>query len=233
MKTSIVVALVVVIVLLVLQLNLTKQEYWKNRHKDIHRELSEALQAVQVVLSKYNVSYFAHDGTLLGAIRHGGFIPWDDDIDLCILNTREWKDNIENIKRDLKSMGMKVHYFEEGDFLQVYKNDYYFHIDLFVYDRRQKFVVDEVSRFSCDTGASNIFIIVFINVLIRSFQLSRFPITNVNEINVSILSLNLRSSTSLSIVLYPISLTRLFIYSATSVARIFLCINVSVVDIVV
>lgn len=36
------------------------------------------------LLERYGIRYFAHSGTMLGCVRHKGFIPWDDDVDFMV-----------------------------------------------------------------------------------------------------------------------------------------------------
>ena len=42
----------------------------------------EIVKAVASLCDRHNLTYYMIGGTMLGAIRHKGFIPWDDDIDL-------------------------------------------------------------------------------------------------------------------------------------------------------
>ncbi len=106
--------------------------------KKIQTRILEILIIVDEIFKKHNIEYWLEGGTLLGAARHRGFIPWDDDIDLSIMQKdykRAKQVLIEELPeflvfqdgktdkklrkkmakvRDLKSR-MKMDWYEEGE----------------------------------------------------------------------------------------------------------------------
>ena len=46
----------------------------------------EVLYVVDQVFTKFNIEYSLTGGTLLGAVRHQGLIPWDDDLDIMVFD---------------------------------------------------------------------------------------------------------------------------------------------------
>ncbi len=52
---------------------------------DTQRYILQVLREVLRVLDELDIPYYMQGGTMLGAVRHEGFIPWDDDVDLGII----------------------------------------------------------------------------------------------------------------------------------------------------
>ena len=52
--------------------------------QQLHKIETDVLQVLHDFCEEYNLTYYLFAGTLLGAIRHKGFIPWDDDVDVLM-----------------------------------------------------------------------------------------------------------------------------------------------------
>lgn len=67
--------------------------------EDIQRELYKILKYLKKICEENNLSYFLNGGTLLGAIRHQGFIPWDDDVDV-VMPFNDYKKMIDIVRQE-------------------------------------------------------------------------------------------------------------------------------------
>ena len=60
----------------------------------------DLLEKLKFICKKHDIKYYAAGGTLLGAIRHQGYIPWDDDIDVHML-AADYEKFCEVVKKEL------------------------------------------------------------------------------------------------------------------------------------
>ena len=67
------------------------------------------------ICEKYNLVYFASSGTLIGCIRHSGYIPWDDDIDLMMLR-KDYEKFLEVAAKELPAHYFLQHYSTEKNY---------------------------------------------------------------------------------------------------------------------
>lgn len=83
-----------------------------NSINKIHEVNLNILKEVDRVCKKNKVVYYLESGTLLGAVRHNGFIPWDDDIDLLVKR----EDLAKFIKACKKDLDTKYEIITPKDF---------------------------------------------------------------------------------------------------------------------
>lgn len=126
--------------------------------RDAQMIMVDILKNVHDLCEKHGIKYFLDAGTLLGAVRHKGFIPWDDDVDIGMLREdynkflkiaeKELPDylflqNFETDKYyDIYPVPCKVRHNNTMYFEEEFKGNYKMHngifIDVFPYDSLPK-----------------------------------------------------------------------------------------------
>lgn len=85
--------------------------------RDAQMLMVDILREVHKLCEKHGLKYFLDAGTLLGAVRHKGFIPWDDDVDIGMLR-EDYNRFLEIAKKELP----------KHLFLQTFETDKYYDV---------------------------------------------------------------------------------------------------------
>ena len=86
--------------------------------KELTQEQLRKMQQIEVemadeldrVCRKHNIRYSLDGGSMLGAVRHKGFIPWDDDMDFCML-----REDYEKLKAVSNELNPDICFFQDHD----------------------------------------------------------------------------------------------------------------------
>lgn len=92
--------------------------------KEMQRHLLPILKEADRAIRAHGLRYFLEGGTLLGAVRHGGFIPWDDDVDISmprpdyekfLRHANEWLPPHYRLRSHLQDPDYPFHYAKIED----------------------------------------------------------------------------------------------------------------------
>lgn len=103
-------------------------------------QLYDLLQQITCEFDKTHTEYIMTGGTLLGAVRHGGLIPWDDDADVAVLN-KSPKEILEILK-PLKENDIISYEHIKGNIIIVKFRDSEVAIDIF-FMKKSKNIMDD------------------------------------------------------------------------------------------
>ncbi|WP_195415847.1 LicD family protein [Enterocloster citroniae] len=85
-----------------------------NHLSKVQQYILDLLKEVIGIMDSMNITYYMQGGTMLGAIRHKGFIPWDDDVDLG-LPRADYENFITNVKKFLPADMELRTYWDDTD----------------------------------------------------------------------------------------------------------------------
>ena len=60
------------------------KQYMEDHRRAVQLKQLDILKEIDALCQRHHIDYWLDGGTILGAVRHGGFIPWDDDIDIAM-----------------------------------------------------------------------------------------------------------------------------------------------------
>ena len=119
--------------------------------KKIQKLEIEIIKEIDRIAKKYNINYFLIAGSLIGCIRNGGFIPWDDDLDIS-MPRKDYEKFIEVCKYELNdrfildSRENNIYYYRLAAKVRI-KNTKYIQDDLINYKGNQGIWVEKIVVF--------------------------------------------------------------------------------------
>lgn len=108
--------------------DITKLPKAKGNLRLIQRSSIAILKRFDEIAKKHNIKYWLDWGTLLGAVRHGGFIPWDDDIDIC-MEKEEYDKFLPILNEEFSGNGFEV---KTTEITRLFYKDTPTQVDIFV-----------------------------------------------------------------------------------------------------
>lgn len=99
-------------------------QYTEEQKLKIRKVCVETLKEYIRICDKYNLTYFAAFGTAIGTVRHQGFIPWDDDMDV-VMPRKDYDRFIEIAQKEMKPefeiYSAAIQKCVQGFYLQMFK----------------------------------------------------------------------------------------------------------------
>ena len=95
---------------------MTEQISFKDEISEIQEIEMGALKELIRICDKHNIKYYLIEGSLLGAIRHGGMIPWDDDIDVGMFR-KDFERFLKVVKKEARPPYKCLNYREKSGYI--------------------------------------------------------------------------------------------------------------------